>query len=267
MTWALLIWSASSARRAHSVVGVLALASAATVVPHDPAPITATLISAERRHEPEWYAVRLVSLVSAAVDAACWYRSSRSMPPSAGSPTGCRRPTASGLARVDGRTRARRRRTAARVRRLRRRRGRRVGGGARRARVVGARARPQRRDRPRRRHDRGQGHRSRRRRPRRPAAGRRRSPTLARAGHVVLVPDRRRDGTNVLSRPTAITHPRRLRRRQLRPPPGGGARQSGVPVSVRRDPRLAIDVDTIADCRHPDVRAAVADGIAAERAV
>ena len=27
----------------------------------------------------------------------------------------------------------------------------------------------------------------------------------------------------------------------------------GAPVTVRFDPHLAIDVDTIADCRHPDV--------------
>ncbi len=45
LTLALLIWSASEARRAQSTVGVLTLARAATVVPHDPAPITATRIS------------------------------------------------------------------------------------------------------------------------------------------------------------------------------------------------------------------------------
>jgi 2-phospho-L-lactate guanylyltransferase len=75
---------------------------------------------------------------------------------------------------------------------------------------------------------------------------------LARPGHVVLVPDRRRDGTNVLSRPTHLT---------IRAEYGAGsfarhlaaALASGAPVSVRRDARLAIDVDTIVDCRHPDV--------------
>ena len=75
---------------------------------------------------------------------------------------------------------------------------------------------------------------------------------LARPGHVVLVSDRRRDGTNVLSRPTHLT---------IRAEYGAGsfarhlaaALASGAPVSVRRDARLAIDVDTIADCRHPDV--------------
>ena len=75
---------------------------------------------------------------------------------------------------------------------------------------------------------------------------------LAVPGHVLIVPDRRRDGTNVLSRPTnvairaeygAASFTRHL----------ASAIGSGAPVSVRRDSRLAIDVDTIADCRHPDV--------------
>jgi 2-phospho-L-lactate guanylyltransferase len=75
---------------------------------------------------------------------------------------------------------------------------------------------------------------------------------LARPEHVTLVPDRRRDGTNVLSRPTTLAIPAEY---------GAGsfarhlvaALASGAPVSVRLDPRLSIDVDTIADCRHPDV--------------
>lgn len=75
---------------------------------------------------------------------------------------------------------------------------------------------------------------------------------LARPGHIVIVPDQRRDGTNVLSRPTHIA---------IRAEYGAAsfsrhltaALASGAPVSVRRDPRLAIDVDTIADCRHPDI--------------
>jgi hypothetical protein len=33
---------------------------------------------------------------------------------------------------------------------------------------------------------------------------------------------------------------------------------TGLAVSVRRDPHLSIDVDTIVDCRHPDVAAAIA---------
>jgi 2-phospho-L-lactate/phosphoenolpyruvate guanylyltransferase len=75
---------------------------------------------------------------------------------------------------------------------------------------------------------------------------------LARTGHVVIVPDRRRDGTNVISRPTSVA---------IRSQYGAGsfarhitaALASHAPVTVRRDARLAIDVDTIADCRHPDV--------------
>jgi 2-phospho-L-lactate guanylyltransferase len=75
---------------------------------------------------------------------------------------------------------------------------------------------------------------------------------LARVGQVVIVPDRRRDGTNVLSRPTSVA---------IRADYGAGsftrhlaaAIASGAAVSVRRDARLAVDVDTIADCRHPDV--------------
>jgi 2-phospho-L-lactate/phosphoenolpyruvate guanylyltransferase len=75
---------------------------------------------------------------------------------------------------------------------------------------------------------------------------------LARREHVVIVPDRRRDGTNVLSRPTAIA---------IRAEYGAGsfarhlaaALASGAPVTVRLDARLAVDVDTIADFRHPEV--------------
>lgn len=81
--------------------------------------------------------------------------------------------------------------------------------------------------------------------------------SVARADTVVLVPDRRGDGTNVLSRPCRADLPAEY---------GGGsfgrhlaaALASGVAVSVRNDPRLSIDVDTIADCRHPEVAAALA---------
>ncbi len=81
--------------------------------------------------------------------------------------------------------------------------------------------------------------------------------SVPRADTVVLVPDRRGDGTNVLSRPCRVHLPAEY---------GGGsfdrhlaaALRSGVAVSVRSDPRLSIDVDTIADCRHPEVAAALA---------
>ncbi len=73
---------------------------------------------------------------------------------------------------------------------------------------------------------------------------------VARPGEIVLVPDRRRDGTNVLSRPCSIT---------LAASYGGGsfgihleaALATGAPVTVRIDPQLSIDIDTIEDCRHP----------------
>jgi 2-phospho-L-lactate guanylyltransferase len=82
-------------------------------------------------------------------------------------------------------------------------------------------------------------------------------PTVMRAGEVVLVPDRRSDGTNVVARPCACSLPADY---------GGGsfrrhlasALRSGAPVTVRRDPHLSIDVDNIADCRHPEVAAALA---------
>jgi 2-phospho-L-lactate guanylyltransferase len=81
--------------------------------------------------------------------------------------------------------------------------------------------------------------------------------SVPRSDTVVLVPDRRSDGTNVLSRPCRVHLPADY---------GGGSFErhltaafaAGVAVSVRRDPRLSIDIDTIADCRHPEVAAALA---------
>ncbi len=73
---------------------------------------------------------------------------------------------------------------------------------------------------------------------------------IVRRGHIVLVPDQRRDGTNVLSRPCSVELPAAY---------GGGsfrnhldaALSTGSPVTVRVDQRLSIDIDTIDDCRHP----------------
>ncbi len=73
---------------------------------------------------------------------------------------------------------------------------------------------------------------------------------VVRCGHVVLVPDRRRDGTNVMSRPCDI---------RLDAAYGAGSFRShleaaltaGLPVNVRIDDRLSIDIDTIDDCRDP----------------
>lgn len=73
---------------------------------------------------------------------------------------------------------------------------------------------------------------------------------VAIARTIVLVPDRRRDGTNVLCRPTdvpmaaeygAASFDRHL----------AAALASGAAVQVRTDPFLSIDIDTIDDCRHP----------------
>lgn len=79
---------------------------------------------------------------------------------------------------------------------------------------------------------------------------------VAHAGQVVLVPDRRRDGTNVLARPCDVAVPASY---------GAGsflvhlraAMATGAPVGVRIDRRLAIDIDTIDDCRHPLVASVV----------
>lgn len=67
---------------------------------------------------------------------------------------------------------------------------------------------------------------------------------------IVLVPDRRRDGTNVIARPTALP---------FRAAYGAGsfdrhlqaALRLDARIQVRIDDRLAIDIDTVADIRHP----------------
>ena len=74
--------------------------------------------------------------------------------------------------------------------------------------------------------------------------------SVAVADTIVLVPDRRRDGSNVVARPTSVPLPAEY---------GGGsfdrhlaaALATGAPVQVRSDPYLSIDIDTIDDCRHP----------------
>jgi 2-phospho-L-lactate guanylyltransferase len=77
--------------------------------------------------------------------------------------------------------------------------------------------------------------------------------TLAVAGSITIVPDRRRDGTNVLAVPLDVELPAAY---------GGGslgrhiaaALASGRPVEVRPDPHLSLDVDTPADLAHPALR-------------
>jgi len=73
---------------------------------------------------------------------------------------------------------------------------------------------------------------------------------LAVAGTVVIVPDRRRDGTNVIAVPVGV---------ELAAAYGGGsfrrhvaaALATGYRLEVRPDPRLTLDVDTPADLTHP----------------
>jgi 2-phospho-L-lactate guanylyltransferase len=75
-------------------------------------------------------------------------------------------------------------------------------------------------------------------------------PALATAGTVSIVPDRRRDGTNVLALPVTARIPASYGAasftRHLRL-----AMESGYRVEVRGDPLLALDVDTPDDLAHP----------------
>jgi 2-phospho-L-lactate/phosphoenolpyruvate guanylyltransferase len=72
-------------------------------------------------------------------------------------------------------------------------------------------------------------------------------------GTITLVPDRRRDGTNVVAAPLAVDLPASY---------GGGsfarhfaaAVATGRRVEVRPDPRLSLDVDTPVDLAHPSLR-------------
>ncbi len=76
-------------------------------------------------------------------------------------------------------------------------------------------------------------------------------------GTVVLVPDRRRDGTNVLSRPARLAfvaeYGANSFRRHL-----AQAMALDSPVAVVRDEALAVDIDTVDDCRHPLVAGVLA---------
>lgn len=77
---------------------------------------------------------------------------------------------------------------------------------------------------------------------------------LALDGTIVIVPDRRRDGTNVIAMPVGVDLPAAY---------GGGsfrrhvaaALATGRPLEVRQDPLLSLDVDTPADLNHPVLRA------------
>ena len=75
--------------------------------------------------------------------------------------------------------------------------------------------------------------------------------SIARAGASTLVPDRRRDGTNVMSFPTM--HPIGA---QYGPGSFTRHRQAATTpvIEVRFDPHLSIDLDTPSDLTHPLLR-------------
>jgi 2-phospho-L-lactate guanylyltransferase len=75
-------------------------------------------------------------------------------------------------------------------------------------------------------------------------------PELARPGAVVIVPDRRRDGTNVIVRPCSITLAAAYGRASFRHHLAA-AIASGRQVTVRHDTELSLDLDTVADLTHP----------------
>lgn len=77
---------------------------------------------------------------------------------------------------------------------------------------------------------------------------------VARPGTVTFVPDRRSDGTNVMSFPAQAP---------VRASYGGGSfrrhlaqamARDDVPVEVRFDPELSLDLDTVRDLTHPLIR-------------
>jgi 2-phospho-L-lactate guanylyltransferase len=76
---------------------------------------------------------------------------------------------------------------------------------------------------------------------------------LAEPGTLTLVPDRHGDGTNVVGVPTAMPF-------QFAYGPGSFRRHlesaiaAGLSVRVRRDPLLALDIDTPSDLAHPLVQ-------------
>ena len=76
---------------------------------------------------------------------------------------------------------------------------------------------------------------------------------LAQPGTLTLVPDRRGDGTNVIALPTDMEFrfaygPGSFQRHL------GSAIAAGLSVRVRRDPLLALDIDTPSDLAHPLVQ-------------
>lgn len=81
---------------------------------------------------------------------------------------------------------------------------------------------------------------------------------LARPDEVVIVPDRRHDGTNVLARPCPLVLPASYGPASFRAH-YRAAMATGARVTIRTDRRLAIDIDTLADCLHPLTAPTVAE--------
>ena len=73
------------------------------------------------------------------------------------------------------------------------------------------------------------------------------------AGLVTLVPDRHDDGTNVIALPAGLGFRFALRPR-LVPPPRGRGRRLGLRCGSAGDPRLGLDVDLPADLGRPGVQ-------------
>lgn len=90
-------------------------------------------------------------------------------------------------------------------------------------------------------------------------------PTLVMTGGIVLVPDGRSDGTNVLAVPTRAgfepAYGSQSFERHL-----AHAMGLGVPVRVQRDPQLALDIDTPADLVHPLIAKALPAWLRTNRA-
>lgn len=78
-------------------------------------------------------------------------------------------------------------------------------------------------------------------------------PTVAIANTIVLVPDRRGEGTNVISRPVAVDFPAQYGPDSF-PAHLAAANATGLTVRVRRDAELSLDFDTIDDAHDPMVQ-------------
>jgi 2-phospho-L-lactate guanylyltransferase len=88
---------------------------------------------------------------------------------------------------------------------------------------------------------------------------------LVLGGGIVLVPDSRSDGTNVIAVPTGAgfqpSYGSQSFRRHL-----AQAATLGLTVRVHRDPRLALDIDTPADLAHPLVAKALPEWLQTNQA-